>query len=121
MYGVKRIEKEEVLELIKAGVPQATLISLYKIPQTTISTWAQELRKSGVTIAKKNIQSHHEEVVDKRNTTKVIARVVNQSEAKIMTEIGKVISDDITDKEWFELQQTVIKELQFVATEFMKT
>ena len=48
MYGTPRYDKEEVVELLKQGVPQRDIIKQYNIPQATVSLWSRQLKASVV-------------------------------------------------------------------------
>lgn len=118
MYGVRRFEKDEVLELLKCGVPSSKIVSLYKIPQSTVTLWVNELKAQGFvfnsrTVSKKQIDD------EKRNTGKVLAKPVNNCEAKIINLVSEYLVDDISDFQWLNLQHKINDELKKLALFFM--
>lgn len=120
MYGVKRFEKEEVLELLKCGVPSAKIVSLYQIPQSTVRLWINELKSQGYDIENKNLSTQAEINNAKRTKGKIIALKVNNAEGKILSSISEYMSDTITDRQWISLTKIIKEELNKLALYFLK-
>lgn len=96
--------KEKVIELLKKGVPIGAIVKEYNLPQSTVSTWLSRLRKEQL------VPTPLTNILSAKNN----ADVINAAEIKIATSISKIVSDDVSDREWIEVQKTITKELQAV-------
>ena len=96
--------KEKVIELLKKGVPIGVIVKEYNLPQSTVSTWLSRLRKEQL------VPTPLTNILSAKNN----ADVINAAEIKIATSISKIVSDDVSDREWIEVQKTITKELQAV-------
>ena len=104
MYGTPRYDKEEIIELLKQGATRKEILSKFDIPVSTLNLWIRDL--------KKNIERFPAE---EKARFRAVAKIVNESEARILNAASLVVSEDITDRQWFDFQMAITTELQKIA------
>lgn len=104
MYGTPRYDKEEIIELLKKGATKNEIFSKFDIPPSTLNLWIRDLKKNIVRTP-----------AEEKARFRAVAKIVNESEAKIMNAAALIVSEDISDKQWFDFQMTITAELQKLA------
>lgn len=109
MRGVDRKEKKEVEKLLSQGVKPVAISRKMNIPLSTITTWNKTVR------AKRTKRPAIDAKAFRRERLKLVAKVLNEAEAKITTVISQVINPNITDQKWMEIIKIVSDELKKIA------
>ena len=100
MRGVEREERKVVTQLLSKGVPINVIVKQMNIPMTTVCEWAKALKRE-----------QRSKGVYTLTKTDTICGYIRNTETKISNIVAKYINDDITDDEWFEVEQKMNKEL----------
>lgn len=100
MRGVEREERKVVTQLLKQGIPINEIVKSMGIPMTTVCEWAKALRKEQ--------RAQGLGVLTKTDT---ICGYIRATETKISNIVAQYINADITDDEWFEVEQKMNEEL----------
>lgn len=98
-----RFDKDEAVEMLRSGKSPSEVSKIMKIPLSTVTSWS---RKDA---PKKPAE------MPPRERIKATARMINTAEAKIMTAASEIVSPSVTDKKWFEFQETVTGQLKSLA------
>lgn len=101
MRGIEREERIEVTNLLRQGVPPSTIVKELGLPMSTVCEWAKEVKKE----LKKSNQIPTFEKTDYVNS------LIKDTEIKITNSISFVITPDISDAQWFEVEKNINKEL----------
>jgi len=103
MRGIERHDRDIAVQRLKNGEAPVVISKEMNIPLSTVTTWLKILRKEdGI-----KIPSSCERV--KRI---LYAKLVNNTEARIMQIIGPYLSRNITDNEWLNLEKNLTEEIK---------
>ena len=107
MRGITRDEKLKAQDFYRQGLRPAEVYRLFeaegiKIPLSTLTTWF-----SNISICDKSFANH-----GKRILLRDFAKEINEAEAKIVSDAGKILDPDISDNDFFSFQNTVTLVLQ---------
>ena len=114
MRGMNRTEREDVVDMLSKGIKPADISKQFDIPLSTITTWNKDVRAE----RKARGELHPDEKSRHRERMKLVAKILNDAEAKITTAISEVINPNISDQKWMEVQQAIVNVLKDLA---MKT
>ena len=100
MRGVEREERKIVTKLLSQGIPISVIVKQMNLPMTTVCEWAKALKreqraKGAYTLTK----------------TDTICGYIRNTETKISNVVSKYVDANITDDQWFEVEQKMNEEL----------
>lgn len=101
MRGIEREERIEVTNLLRQGVPPSTIVKELGLPMSTVCEWAKTVRKE----LKKTNQIPTFEKTDYINS------LIKEAEVKITNSISFIISPEISDAQWFDVEKNINHEL----------
>lgn len=100
MRGVEREERKVVTQLLSQGIPINVIVKQMNIPMTTVCEWAKALRKE-----------QRSKGIGTLTKTDTICAYVRNTETKISNIVSQYVDANITDDQWFEVEQKMNEEL----------
>lgn len=110
MRGIEREERIEVTDLLRQGVPPSTIVKELGFPMSTVCEWAKDVKKE---LKKSNKLPTFEK-------TDFINSLIKETEAKVSKSISLIVSPEISDEEWFEVEKEVNKSLNTLVNKIIQ-